>query len=191
MQIPQIRMESQMAQIQIDQQHGVIEMNQPKADMSIEQPKADLSLNTTKGQLTIDQSQAWEDMNLKSTRRLIETYADDGMQAISEGTARRAEQGTEMMRIENDSNPIYSQAIANSEKEERLIGLKYVPSVFSVKIHYEPGTIDIDFVANEPIIDVEVRKPEFIFHRGGVNVKVAQYNELQIDYVNLFPEQRI
>lgn len=190
MQVPQIRMESQMARIQMEQRHGQIEIQQRKADMSIEQPKADLSIQTTKGKLTIDQTQAWEDMNLMSTLRHIEKFAEEGRQGIAEGTARRAEQGTELMRIENESNPIYTQAITNGGYKERLIGFKYVPSVFAVKIDYEPGTTEIDVQVNKPVIDVTVRKPELTFHRGGVDISMAQYNELHIDYVNLYPEER-
>lgn len=191
MQVPQIRMESQMARIQMEQHNADIELRQPQADLSIEQPKADVSIQTTKGKLTIDQTQAWEEMNLMSTRRHIEKFAEEGMSATSEGTARRAQQGTELMKIENDSNTIYSQAKANSGEQERLIGFKYVPSVFSVKIDYEPGTTEIDIVANKPNIDVTVNKPELTFNRGGAQISMAQYNELHIDYVNLFPEQKV
>lgn len=192
MQVPQIRMESQLARIQLEQQHhGTLEIQQPKADLSIEQPKADVSIQTTKGTLTIDQSQAWEDMNLMSTRRHIEKFAQEGMSGIAEGTGRRAEQGTEMMRIENDSNPIYSQAIVNGGEKLGTIGMKYIPSVFAVKIDYEPGSVDIDITPNRPIIDAVPRSPEIEFNRGGVNISMAQYNELHIDYVNLFPEKRV
>lgn len=190
MQIPQIRMESKMARIEIIQQHGEVELHQPKADLSISQPKADVSIQTSKGKLTIDQTQAWEDMNLMSVLRFTEKNANKGRQAIDGGTVRRARQGNELMRIENDSDPISSQAITNGGKQYKLIGLKYIPSVFSVKLDYEPGTTTINSIANSPIIDATVRSPQLSFNRGGVHVNMAQHNELHIDFVNVGSEQR-
>lgn len=186
MQFPQIRMESQMARIGIVQNKAFIEQSQPKATLSIEQPKADMSIRQVKGKLSIDQSQAWEEMNLGSTQRLIEKHADESMRAASEGTARRAEQGAELINIHNGADMIAEQAVQNGGQPMKTLSFKYIPSPFAVKLHYERGDVEIDVNENKPIIDAQMNKPELTFHRGGVDISMEQYAQLQIDFDNLY-----
>ena len=189
MQFPQIRMESKMAKIGMEQTNSYLEIEQPKADLSIEQPKAELSIETTKGKLTIDQTQAWEETNLMSTLRLIEKLVEEAKKAALQGTARRAEQGAQLIDIHKNINVIAEQAIENGAKPIAQLSIKYIPSPFAVKINYEPGEVRIDVKENKPIIDVQVRKPEVTFHRGGVRIYMEQYNELKIEVENLFSAQ--
>lgn len=188
MKLPQIRMESQMAKISIKQARGIQELRQPKAKLSIEQPKASMSMRTIPSKLTIDQTQAWEEMNLMSTPRLIEKQAQEGYQAFLEGTERRARQGTELMQIEKKGNPIYQHAIENGTRPVPRIGLKYIPSPFSVKIHYEPSRVEIDIQMNRPIIHAIPQKPEHNYQPGKVDIQMQQYQDLKIDFVHLFSE---
>lgn len=188
MQLPQIRLESQLASIGMRQLPGNQEIRQPKAEMSIQQPKAHLSIETTKPKLTIDQTKAWEDMNLMSTARRIEVAAQEGNHALLEGMERRAQQGTELMEIENGGNAIIQQAIVNGHDQMKSIGFKYIPSQFSIKFHYQPGEVYIDAQANQPVIDVQTFNVEHHYERGNVEVFIEKYEQLDIDYVNLFTE---
>lgn len=186
MQFPQIRMESQMAKIGIKQTPAQIELRQGKADVTIEQPKAEMSIRQPKGKLTIDQSQAWEEMNLMSTRRLNEIYAIEGKQAASEGIARRAEQGAALLDIHNGTDMIAEQAYQISNPPMKTLGIKYVPSPFAVKLHYEKENVEIDVKDNKPIISAHINKPDLTFHRGNVDITMEQYAQLTIDFDNLY-----
>lgn len=178
---PQIRMQSEMAQIGIEQHLGKQFIRQPAANMSIEQPKADMTIRTKPSKLTIDQTQAWEETNLMSTRKLAKKHADNGMQIAQEGTARRAEQGTQLMRIETEGNPIKEQAIVNGHPQMKRIGMKFIPSPFSVKFYYEPSEVEIGVKVNKPIIHTKVNKPEVAYERGNVNIFMERYNHLEIN----------
>ncbi|WP_042142651.1 DUF6470 family protein [Paucisalibacillus sp. EB02] len=186
MEVPQIRMQSQMAKISISTQPAMQEIHQPKADLSIQQPHAEISMQTTPSKLTIDQTQAWEDMNLRSAFRLTEKLAQDGQQAIAEGTGRRASQGTELMKIENKGNPLVSQAFQNAYEPPRSLGIKFIPSLHAVKINYEPSKVDVNVKPNKPIIETRVNKPEINYVPGSVDISMAQHQNLEIDFVNLF-----
>lgn len=190
MEMPQIRMQSQFARISMISTPSRQEIRQPKADLSIEQPHAEISMKTTPPKLTIDQTQAWEDMNLKSAPRSIEEYAHEGKQGASEGTARRASQGTELMKIENKGNPIKTQAYQNGYKPERSLGIEFIPSAFAVKINYQPSELEINVNVNKPIIQSRINKPEINFIPGKVDISMAQYEDLDIDFVNLFPDDK-
>src|SRR5690625_3380477 len=125
-------------------------------------------------------------MNLMSTRRLNEIHAAEGMRAASEGTGRRAEQGAELIKIENNVNVIAEQAVQNQSPKMKTLSLTYIPSPFAVKLHYERGDIQIGVQENKPIIESQINKPEIIAHRGSVNISMEQYAELHIDFDNLY-----
>lgn len=183
MHFPQIRMQSQMAQIQIQQTKGRQEIRQPKADLSIQQPRAQVSMKTTPSKLQIDQTQAWEDMNLMHIFRRNDKFAQEGMNAALEGAGRRAAEGTELMKIENGGNPIASQAIRNGHTPMKSLGIKFIPSHFSVKTSYQPSKVQIDVQTNKPIIEATPRRPEHHYEPGSVDISMKQYQSLEIDFV--------
>ena len=185
MQFPQIQMTSQMGKIQIKQTQGEMEIVQPKAEISIEQPQAVLSMQTTKGVLTIDQTQAWEETNLMSPMRLSEKNTQEGKQATLEGTQRRAEQGAQLLDIHLGGNVIQEQAIQNGHPVYKEPQIAYIPSPLSVHIHYEKGQLQMDVETRKPLIDVTVHKPNIHFKRGDVDISVAQYPSLNIDFKHI------
>lgn len=188
LQLPQIRMESQMARIQIQQMPRKQEIQQPKAQISIQQPKAEVTMKTTPSKLSIDQTQAWEDMGLMHISKRIEKFANDGRQGLLEGIARRVQQGADLMKIENNGNPIVSQATTNAHDQMKQLGIKFIPSHFAVKIDYQPSEVQIDVKVNQPIINNKPQKPVINYQPGEVSTSMQQYQDLQIDFINLFSE---
>lgn len=174
-----------MAQIQIKQTDATQKISQPRAELTIRQPEAEITMRTVPGKLTIDQSQAWEDMNLLSIVRSNEKYASDGKKAVLEGIARRARQGNELMEIEKGGNPIPRQAVQNAYEAMKQPGIKFIPSHFSVKTDYRPSELNIDVKINKPIIEAAVRKPEIAFVPGKVETSLRQRQELEISFTNL------
>lgn len=182
MQIPQIRLESTKGQIGIQTKDAVNHIQQPKADLSIEQPKADLKIKTTPSKLTIDQTQARADVDLKSIFRRTEEFAQNGHQDFLAGIARRAQQGEELMKIENGGNPIPNQAKQNSQKPTKEFGLGFVPSAGSVKIEYKPAEVEVDVQINKPIISATTNKPVMEYEAGKVDISLQRRNDLKIDF---------
>jgi len=186
MQLPQIRMESRLGQISLHTVDAKQEIRQPRADLTIEQPKAEMSIETKPAKLLIDQTQAFEDMNLMNILKRIEKQAQEGMQAASEGTGRRAGEGTELMRIENGGNPIAQQAESRANSPQKALGIKFIPSPFSVKINCEPAQLDIRIEPQKPKIESKVNPPQVDYTPGRVDIELSQRPELNIDFVNLY-----
>ncbi|MED4402757.1 DUF6470 family protein [Metabacillus fastidiosus] len=185
MQMPQIRLDSQFARIGIQTTNTRTETQQPQADLSIQQPKADLTIETTPSKLTIDQTEAWADMDLKHISRRIEEAAQQGKQDLLEGIARRAQQGDELMKIENSGNPLAEQAKTNSVNPMKEFNIGFIPSAGSVKIQFEPAKVNIDVKRNEPIIESKPNKPIVDYYPGKVDINLIQRNELEIDFINV------
>lgn len=185
MQLPQIRTQSTFAQIQLDTQPAKQSIEQPKAELDIQQPKAELNIQTTPSKLMIDQTKAWEDMDLKHIFRRIEEFAQNGRNDWLEGMARRRQDGDELMRIENKGNPLVQQAQRNSEKPPMQFNIGWIPSHFSVKIDYQPSKVNIDWKVNKVENNTRVNKPIIDYQPGTVTTSLKQRESLNIDFANL------
>ncbi|WP_132372093.1 DUF6470 family protein [Melghiribacillus thermohalophilus] len=183
--MPQIRIQSWPTRLDIHTKDAQLHIQQEKADMSIEQPKADLQIRQKQGKLTIDQSQAWRDMNLLSVYESIEEFARLGRDGWLAGIARVSRQGDELMKIEHAGNPIAAQAEENGFDPPKEFNIGWIPSVFAVKTHYEPGGADIHAEPQKPKISVRPRKPNIQYEPWHVNINVAQYPKLEIDVEDL------
>ncbi len=182
MNVPQIRLQSISAQISIHTNKGQQSIEQPKAELSIEQPKADLKIETTPSTLSIDQTEAWADMDLKHISRRVAEMASQAKQDALEGIARRAQEGQQLMRIEDGGNPIADIAKKNSAKPIYPFNIGYIPSAGSVKIQYEPAKVNIDVTPNKPNINISINKPIIDYQPGSVDVQLERRNELKIDF---------
>ena len=189
MQIPQIRLQSTSMKIGLNIEQPVQQIEQKSADQSIEQPQAILEIRTAPGKLTIDQSQAREDMDLKSLSKRVEEFARQGYQDWLAGMARRAQQGTELRHIEKGGNALAEQARQNSKGPEKQFNLGWIPSHFSVKLDYQQAQVEIEATAQKPIIDARINRPNHTYTPGSADVEILQKNALDIDFINLFPDE--
>ena len=185
MPLAQVRLQSTDAKIELSSIRPVQEIKQPKADVSIKQLPAQVTIDTTPSKLSIDQTEAWADMNLKSVFRLTEEAADQGYQDWLSGLARRAQDGDELMRIENGGKPIANQAKRNSEDPTYDFNIGWIPSHFSVKLNYQPAKVNIDVKVNKPEINVYPMDPNIRYEPGKVNVQMKQFSSLKVDFANL------
>ncbi|WP_010676914.1 DUF6470 family protein [Bacillus timonensis] len=184
MKLPQIRIQSQYAKLNIEIQKPSQEIEQRPADMIIEQPSAEMKINRTPGRLTIDQTLAWENLDLKSPFKRVEENAELGMSVSFETIGRIAEEGNELMKIENGGNPIIDQAVRNSQNET-VFHTGSTPSQFSVSVQYDPAHVSIDWTVNKPQIEVNVNKPVHTYTPGKVTAYVNPRNSLSIDFVGM------
>lgn len=182
---PQIRLESFFAQTELTINKPKQEIRQPKANLDIQQPKAELTMQRTPNRLSIDQRQARADMDLKNVSQRIEEAAQRGRQDLLAAIARIAQDGNELMRIENGGGAIARQAKRNSEGPPDSFNIGFIPSHFSVKIGYEAGKVDINVKENKPVINAHINKPIHDYAPGSAEVGLSKYQSLQIDFENL------
>lgn len=183
MNIPKLQINSTKVKIGLNIQKPVQEIEQPSANLDLQQPKAIQTMKTTKSQLSIDTEQARADVDLKSIRRRMEEFAAEGHQAVSEGIGRRAQEGTELMKIERGGNPIKSQAQQSGRQPYSSLGIKFVPSYGSVKVKFEPGSVDIQVEPQQVINNTTINKPIHNYTPGKVKVEMLQHASLTIDWL--------
>ena len=88
------------------------------------------------------------------------------------------------MHIERGGNVVAAHAKENSELQKKQFNVGWIPSPFSVKMHYEQAKVQFNVQTQKPIIDVQVRHPIHDYTPGRVIVGVSQKNSLEIDFVN-------
>jgi hypothetical protein len=183
MQIPQIRVQSTPAILGIEKLNDKLEIKQPHAQMELQQPKAIMEMKRIPPKLNINQTQAWADMNLKSILRRNEEAAAEGNQAWMQYLAKTAQEGSELMKIENGGGAIAAQAKRNGQLPKHEFGLGFIPSPFSVKLNYQPGDVQINVRPQKVISNITPQKPVINYQQGSVNYHLKQQNSLQIDFV--------
>lgn len=192
MKMAHLRMDATYGKIGLQTQNAKLRMNQQRADMTIRQPKAELSIQTLPGKLDIDQSKAFAEANLKSVYQLIEDFARRGREAVMKGIARRARQGDRLMKIENKGHPIADLGRINSSDPPLRFNIGWMPrSPFSVKFHYQPADVRIQWKIHGPEIHVTPHPTEFTYVPGSVSGFMRQRASLNIDVVGLRYDKNI
>lgn len=183
MNIPKLQIQTTKAQIGLNIHKPVQKIEQPKADLDLQQPKAKLTVETTKSQLSIDTFEARESLDLKNTRRRTEDMAQKGVQDALEGVARRADEGNELMRIEDGGNPIVEHAKRKGRQPYSSINIKFLPQSGSVKVKYEPSKVDINIEPQKVINNSKMNKPIHDYTTGSVDVEMLKKPSIKIDWL--------
>lgn len=183
MNIPKLQIQSTNAQISLNIQKPVQKIEQPKANLDLQQPQAKMSMQTTKPQLSIDSFEMRESLDLKGSRSRTAEVAQYSIQSALEGIGRRAQEGGELMQIENGGNPIAEQAKNHGKQPYSSLGIKFIPQPDSVKINFEPGSVDIQVEPQQVINNTTINKPIHNYTPGKVKVEMLQYPSLQIDWL--------
>lgn len=185
MNIPQLRIDQQFAKIGINVTNASVDIQQGAAQLSIQQPQAEINIRTRPGKLTIDQSQAFADLGQFPIGEAVRRDATEGFQKAKEGSKRRRHQGDMMMKIENGGDPLKAIAKQNAPRKAKPFNIGFIPSYGSVKIHYQPGDVEINNRANKPIIDAMTTPVTQSYQRGNVDVYLKQKNYIDINFDNI------
>ena len=182
MNIPKIQLQSTKAQIGLNIQKPVQEIEQLKANLDLQQPQAKMTMQTTKPKLSVDSLEMRESLDLKSSRSRTAEVAQYSKQSALEGVSRRAQEGNELMSIENGGNPLAEQAERRGSQPYSGLGIKFIPQPDSVKVSFEPGTLDIQVEPQKVINNTTINKPVHNYTPGKVKVDMLQYPSLKIDW---------
>ena len=182
MNIPKLQIQSTSARIGLDIQKPIQEIEQPKANLDLQQPSAEMSIQTTSSKLTIDSYEARDSMDYKTSMSRTREIAQQSQQELLAGIARRAEEGQELMRIENGGNPIADQATRRGRQPYSSLSIKFIPQADSVNINFEPAKVDIQIEPQKVINNTTINKPLHNYTPGKVKVEMLQYPSLKIDW---------
>ncbi|MFK9090567.1 DUF6470 family protein [Bacillus salipaludis] len=185
MQLPQIRLHQTYAQIGLRKVEPVQEIQQIPADLSIKQYPSTMNIVRKPSQLEIDQEQAWNELNLKKITVLSADMAEFSKQEGLEAIAQIAQEGDQLAAIEHKNDAIVSIATEKGNPEPADFNIAFIPSYGSVKIHYTPAELSINWKQGGTEIEFTPHKPIHHYTPGKTKVYLRQMQELQIDFVGL------
>jgi len=183
MNIPKLQIQSTKAQIGLSTQKAVQEIEQPKANLDLKQPKAKMTMESTKSKLSLDTLEARESLDLRSSISRTAEVAKYSEQQLMEGLVIRAQEGDELMKIENGGNPISEQSKRRWKQPYSSINIQFLPKADSVKVNFEPGKVDIRIEPQEVINNTTINKPIHNYTPGKVKVDLIQEPSLKIDWL--------
>lgn len=181
MNIPQIQIQTTKGILGLQIDKPIQEIEQPKATMQQEQPAAILEMSTTRPQLSLDTTEARADIDLKGPLRRGDENAQYGRQSAMEGIARRAQEGQQMMQIENGGNAIVDIIRQQTNPPPAPLGIRFVGDRTKIQMSFQQGTLDINAIPQKPILDVQINKPIHHYTPGKVSGVMEQYPSIQID----------
>lgn len=183
MNIPKLQVQTTKGQLGLTIQRPQQEMQQPKAELDLQQPQAKMSINTTQSMLSIDATEARADVDLKSSFRRTSEVAQYSIQEALNGLARVAQEGDDLMKIENGGNPIVEHAKRRGKQPYSSINIKFIPNHGSVKIDFQPAQVDINVEPQKVINNSKINKPVHQYTPGKVTVDLAQQPSVKIDWL--------
>ncbi|PIC62955.1 hypothetical protein CSV79_14450 [Sporosarcina sp. P13] len=181
MNIPQLQIQTTPAKIGLQVTRPIQEIEQPRATLSLEQPAAILEMSTTRPQLSLDTTENRADVDLKSASRRTAEIAQYSKQKVQEGTVRRAQEGQQLLKIENGST-IADIIKQSTDRPMAELQVKFVGDPTKVKIDITAGSLDINVTPQKPIVESKINKPIHHYTPGKVNVVMEQYGSIDIDW---------
>jgi hypothetical protein len=185
MQIPQIRLHQTYAQIGLKITQPVQEIQQQPADLSIKQVPAKMNIQRQPSSLVIDQEQAWNELGFKNLSTLSADHAEFSKQEGLAAIAEIAQEGDQLAAIEHKGDAIVSIITQKTQPEPADFNITFIPSYGSVKIHFTPTEVHIDWKQGGAEIVATQHKPIHNYTPGKTEVYMRQMQQLQIDFVGL------
>lgn len=181
MKLDQIQIRTQDAKIQINTTQANLSIHQTEAKQTIRQPAATLEMSSTDAKLLVDSSQAYRELGLLSAKESIEQAAQKGKQAVMSGIARVVQEGNMMMDLKNADGV---KVLANIAKQrdtfvQQKLGITWKPSVGSVKITYQAGSLNINSQQRMPQIDVQLGDVTHNYTPGKVTTSLLQRGNVE------------
>ena len=181
MNIPQLQIQTTRGVLGLQITKPVQEIEQPKATQSIQQPAATLEISTTRSQLSIDTTENRADIDMKSVFRRSAENAQFGKQSLMDGIARRAQEGQQLVQIENGGNAIANIAKQNGTPPPAQLDIRFIGDRSKLQMSITPGTTNINATQQKPIHDVQINKPIHHYTQGKVTGQMEQWPDIQID----------
>lgn len=181
MQIPQLQIQTTPARLGLQIDKSIQSIEQPKATILMEQPAAVLEMSTTRSKLSIDTTENRAEIDMKSIIRRNNENAQYSLQAVLQGVGRRAEEGQQLMRIENGGGAIAQIAKQNANPPPAPLGIRFVGDRLKVQVDIERGDLQIQVTPQKPKHDVQVNKPIHEYTPGKVTGVMEQYAAVYID----------
>lgn len=181
MNIPQLQIQTTRGVLGLQITKPTQEIEQPRPTISQQQPAAILEMSTTRPKLSIDTTENRADIDMKSVFRRSAENAQFGHQSVQEGIARRAQEGQQLVKIENGGNALLEIIKQNSTPPPARLGIRFIGDRTKIQTDIQGGSLSINATPQKPVYDVQVNKPIHHYTQGKVTGQMERWPDIQID----------
>jgi len=185
MAIGRLDINTTQAKIEFSSQYARVDMHQPQPHLSITRQKGGIDVETQHPQLIIDSSACRSEEGEKTTSELISDYAQQGMQDVTDAASQITQDGLYILKnFHSDKNIIADIARSKALPQPKQMVLRFIPSqppqvsftdnVFDMNVR--PDSIEFNW-------DVSSHADVEVVQTGGVDIRMAQYPQIQINYI--------
>ncbi|KUO71294.1 MAG: hypothetical protein APF81_24925 [Desulfosporosinus sp. BRH_c37] len=152
-----------------------------QAKVQMETTPAKVEISQPRGELTIDMTPCRYSIGLKNITDFAKEYAERGKQIVMEATARIAQEGNQLARIENKSDAVSDIAFDSSLSEVDITWAPIAPP----EIHYQANPAQFNPTAGKVNYSVQPGTVQGNFQHGSVDIRVTQYPSIEISTVDV------
>ncbi len=168
--------------LQLNITHGEMEYSNGSAELKISRDKGGFHMKRTSPQIRIDTFEARNSIT-PTTMQTVEQNAQKAKQHVYEVMANYAQQGQMLLDAKIGQELVTQFAKNMQTKNVKLnIGIDFIPKA-GPNIQWIPGELNMKYEMDRMTYDWNIKEQHFELHRGSVDVSVAQYPEVIIDYI--------
>lgn len=152
-----------------------------EAELHIEREKKGLKIKTKQPEIKINSVNMRNSTEFKTVTKLISDFAQKGIQAAHEATARYAREGEMMTKLYLKTNAI-AQICAQRVKNDVSFELGFTPSE-PLDISIDPGGVMIEYEADKLKFNWRISNNKFEYTPWDLEFIIKQYPRLDIKYL--------
>lgn len=179
---PLLRISSVPMSIEYKVTKAALKHSSTPAKLNITRNKGSLNISSRPARINIDSFETRASAGNKSVARLSEDFAQEGRAAGYEATRTYAENGNYLMDSYGSKSAIADLTTSKMIRPPQTV-MAFIPSVRPT-ITADPGQLSFDPVPDTVNFDWNINhKPQLEFIPGSIEFSIAQYNQLNIEYV--------
>lgn len=179
---PLLKIQSVPISIEYKVQRAQLQQQSAQPKVNVTRQKGSLNIQRTPLRVNIDSYETRASAGLKSPRRSVEEYANNGRAAAQEATRNIAEEGNARMDSGGSKSYIADMVASRMIRPAETM-MTFIPSV-APEISVDPGSISFDVTMDKLTFDWNINhKPQLEYVPGNIEFTVAQYPEVVIEYM--------
>lgn len=180
MTFPQIQIQQTPARLDIQSKPGQFEIHQQKASMDIETTSAVLDIQTEQPVVIVDMSKTWDAITGGNPLRLMGRIYNQFGQFVQQAIENTVDEYNQIGDLRNTEDPIPEIARQSMYAKPPKVQIYGDASISNISYDVQLSKPEVDFKPGKVDVNISPNKPDIEFHRGNVNIQMAQYPSVKI-----------
>lgn len=175
-----LRITSVPIKIDVTVTRAKLNYDNPRPKVNVSREKGGFKMQAQPIKVNIDNQPVRDTLNLKTSKGVTDTYAQDGLKLSYQATANFVQEGNELLDSKNIS-PAQIAGQQNARSIETV--LSFLPSQ-GPDISWSDGTLNVEYATDDVDFDWDVsQRAGFEFIPASIEFIIKQMPKVEIEYV--------